>query len=288
MGLALALYDTVEVRLLASTEIHVEVHGEGAGQVPAGEDHLVVQAMRRTFDLVGVPRTGLVMTCTNANPHGRGLGSSASAVVSGIVAARALLASPDELDELDVLSIANEFEGHPDNVAPAIMGGATVAWVGPDGPRAVGLELDPAIAATALIPGTRLETAHARAILPATVPHADAAFNAGRAALLVEALARRPELLFDATEDRLHQEYRAGAMGTSMEFVRALRSHGFAAFVSGAGPTVLVLSPEEALPALDATLYDLVDGIVGWRAVRLGIDRQGVTAHRVPDAPHVM
>ena len=166
LGLALALYDEVEVRLVAADEVVVEVDGEGAGEVSLGEDHLVVRALRRTMDLAGAVPTGIHMTCHNVIPHGRGLGSSSAAVVAGIVAARALLAEPRAVDAATVLALATEFEGHPDNAAPAIQGGATVAWTTADGPRAVGLDVDPTIEATVLVPDARLATARARAALP--------------------------------------------------------------------------------------------------------------------------
>ncbi len=283
LGLALGVHDELEVRLVASDEVVVDVVGEGAGEVPSGEDHLVVRALRHTLELAGAPLTGLHLRCANRIPHGRGLGSSAAAVVSGIVAARALLADPHALDATAVLRIATEFEGHPDNAAPAIRGGATVAWQSADGPRAVDLELDARIQATVLVPEARLATSRARGVLPAHVPHADAAFTAGRAALLVEALARRPELLLDATEDRLHQDYRAGVMAASSELLRALRAEGVAATVSGAGPTVLALTTAEQTPVLDAVLADLLDDVAGWRALRPGIDTDGARARRVLD-----
>ncbi|WP_020017646.1 homoserine kinase [Promicromonospora sukumoe] len=281
LGLALALYDEVEVRLVASSDVVVEVEGEGAGEVPLGEDHLVVRALRRTMDLAGAVPTGIHMTCHNVIPHGRGLGSSSAAVVAGIVAARALLADPRAIDAATVLGLATEFEGHPDNAAPAIQGGATVAWTTDAGPRAVGLDIDPAIEATVLVPDVRLATARARAALPAQVSHGDAAFTAGRAALLVEALARRPELLFDATEDRLHQQYRAGVLGASSELIRALRDEGVPATVSGAGPTVLVLAGPGHRAARDAVLADLVDETAGWRRLSPGIDLTGARARRI-------
>lgn len=281
LGLALALYDEVEVRLVASDEVVVEVHGEGAGQVPLGEDHLVVRALRRTMDLAGAVPTGIHMTCHNVIPHGRGLGSSSAAVVAGIVAARALLAEPRAIDAAMVLALATEFEGHPDNAAPAIQGGATVAWTTDDGPRAVGLDVDPTIEATVLVPDARLATARARAALPEHVSHGDAAFTAGRAALLVEALARRPELLFDATEDRLHQSYRAAVLGASSELLRALRDEGVPATVSGAGPTVLVLAGPGHRERRDAVLADLVDETAGWRRLTPGIDMTGARARRI-------
>ncbi|MEN5075328.1 homoserine kinase [Isoptericola cucumis] len=284
MGLALAMHDEVEVELLATDDVLVEVSGEGAGEVPAGEDHLVVRALRHTLELAGAPRTGLRLRCVNRVPHGRGLGSSAAAVVAGVVAARALLADPHVLDARAVLAIATEFEGHPDNAAPAIRGGATLAWQSSDGPRAVDLDVDERITATVLVPDVRLATSRARGVLPEQVPHGDAAFTAGRAALLVEALARRPELLFDATEERLHQDYRAGVMVASSELLRALRAEGLAATVSGAGPTVLVLTSGEGTARLDGVLAGLVDDVAGWRALRPGIDLDGATARRVGPA----
>ncbi|GAA1990139.1 homoserine kinase [Isoptericola halotolerans] len=287
MGLALGLHDEIEVQLVASDDVRVEVVGEGAGEVPDGAEHLVVRALQHTLEAAGAPLTGVHLRCTNRIPHGRGLGSSAAAVVSGIVAARGLLADPHALDARAMLSIATAFEGHPDNAAPALQGGATLAWSGADGPRAVSLEVDPRIRATVLVPEARLATSRARGVLPQQVPHADAAFTAGRAALLVEALARRPELLLDATEDRLHQDYRAEVMASTTELVRALRAEGLAATVSGAGPTVLVLATAEQEPALDALLGELLgggrDGATdgGWKVGRPAIDATGATCRSV-------
>src|SRR5690606_33950690 len=102
--------------------------GEGAGELPRGEDHLVVRALRLALDHVGAPQVGLHMRCTNAIPHGRGMGSSAAAVVAGILAARMLIGDPEALDDATALALATTMEGHPDNAAPALLGGATVAW----------------------------------------------------------------------------------------------------------------------------------------------------------------
>ncbi len=300
LGLALALYDDVEVRALGSAEVVVDVVGEGAQDVPSGEDHLVVRALRHALDHVGAPQTGLHLTCRNRIPHGRGLGSSAGAVVAGLLAARALVAEPESLDDDVVLRLATELEGHPDNAAPALLGGATVAWCDDAGGavHAVRLAVHPAVAPVVVVPGTRLATAHARGVLPATVPHADAAFQAGRAALLVEALGRRPDLLLPATEDRLHQGYRRPVMAESMALVDALRARGVAAVVSGAGPTVLVLAR-----ALDGAAGGATDGVAdapgatdaddalaavfggamgGWRIVRAALDTAGATSRALP------
>ena len=282
LGLALGVYDEVEVRLVASTQDSVEVRGEGEGEVPLDGSHLIVRAVKATLEHVGAPVAGVHLRCTNTIPHGRGMGSSASAAVAGIVAARAMLADPHALDSNGVLAIANEFEGHPDNAAPAILGGATVAWIDDEaGPLAVRLPVDPEITATVLIPEARLSTAQARAVLPARVPLADAAFNAGRTALLVEALSGRPELLYAATADRLHQDYRATVMTTSHHLLTALREQGFAATISGAGPCVLVLAARRDLLALDTAVVDLLADLPGWRALRPGIDLEGAQARRL-------
>ncbi|WP_086150771.1 homoserine kinase [Cellulosimicrobium sp. KWT-B] len=284
LGLALALHDVLDVRALASDDVVVDVEGEGAGEVPGDESHLVVRALRAALDVAGAPQTGLHLTCVNRVPHGRGLGSSAAAVVAGIVAARALVADPSVLDDDVALGLATAIEGHPDNAAPALLGGATVAWESGTpgaGARAVRLDVHPDLRATVLVPSARLATSRARGVLPAQVPHADAAFNAGRSALLVEALTRRPDLLLDATDDRLHQGYRAGVMPTTSELVRALRGRGLAATVSGAGPTVLVLSAAERLDEVAGVADELVGGSADWSVRRLDVDTRGVVVERL-------
>jgi homoserine kinase len=248
-GLALGLYDHVEVRAVTGAT-SVQVEGEGAGEVPGGEDHLVVRAIRAGLEYVGAPQAGLELRCTNAIPHGRGMGSSAAAVVAGLVAARALVSEPEGLDDDSILGLATDFEGHPDNAAPALLGAATIAWIDDDGPRAVALPVAETLSATVLVPQTRLSTSHARATLPAHVPHAEAAGNAGRAGLLTLALMQRPDLLLPATEDRLHQRYRASVMPDTIDLVDRLRERGHAAVVSGAGPSVLVLHDGDGAPAL--------------------------------------
>ncbi|PJI84797.1 homoserine kinase [Luteimicrobium subarcticum] len=279
LGLALALHDEVEVRALASGEVVVEVEGEGAGEVPTDASHLVARALRIGLDHVGAPQTGLHLRCRNVIPHGRGLGSSAAAAVAGLVAARGLLGDPSALDDDTVLMLATEIEGHPDNAAPAVLGGATVAWQGDEGPRAARLVVHPDVVATVLVPATRLATARARGVLPAQVPHRDAAVNAGRAALLVEALGRRPDLLLDATHDLLHQDYRADVMPATARIVGALRARGVAAVVSGAGPTALVLADRADLARVDAVLSDVVD-TARWRVLRPGLDLDGASVVR--------
>nr|WP_225225001.1 homoserine kinase [Cellulomonas sp. JH27-2] len=278
LGLALGLHDDVEVRALGSPEVVVEVTGEGGGEVPDDERHLVVQALRTALDHVGAPQSGVHLVCHNRIPHGRGLGSSAAAVVAGIAAARGLVSEPEALSDDVALALATQMEGHPDNAAPAIHGGATVAWSTAAGVGVAPLAVHPDVAPVAIVPANRLSTSSARGVLPSTVPHADAAFQAGRAALLVEALGRRPDLLLDATADRLHQEYRRRVMPHSLALVDALRAAGVAAVVSGAGPTVLALARRTAdgtdADAAIATAFGPTLG--GWRVLPLPVDTEGV------------
>lgn len=285
LGLALGLRDEVEVRALGSPGVIVEVKGQGAGEVPGDETHLVIRAVRLALDHVGASQSGLHLTCVNRIPHGRGLGSSAAAVVAGLFAARGLIRDAEALDDAVALRIATELEGHPDNAAPAILGGATIAWSEASGPRAVRVAIDPGLTPVLLVPSTRLATSRARSVLPATVPHADAAFQAGRSALLIEALTRRPDLLFPATEDRLHQRYRAEVMSESLALVDALRALGVAAVVSGAGPTVLALARATGGGATDAdeAVRAVFGGNMGgWLVLRPGVDDGGARVDRIP------
>ncbi|MEV4411089.1 homoserine kinase [Catellatospora sp. NPDC049609] len=241
LGLALDLCDEVTAWVTEDGKTSVEVTGEGAGELPQDETHLIVRAMRDTFAELGVQPAGLALHCRNRIPQARGLGSSSAAITAGVTLANALAGG--RLTRADEVRIAGRLEGHPDNIAPCLLGGFTIAWTEPGGARAVSLPVAPEIRPTVLVPAVRGLTEQARAALPATVPHPDAAFNAGRSALLVHALTAAPGLLFEATEDRLHQGYRAAGMPQTAELVARLREAGVAAVVSGAGPSVLALSP---------------------------------------------
>lgn len=276
LGIALGVHDEVRVEVTDSP-LEVTVSGEGAGAVPLDESHLVVRALRTGLAEAGVDQPGLRLSCRNRIPHGRGLGSSAAAVVAGLVAARGLLSEPARLDDAAVLQLATGFEGHPDNAAAALLGSFTVAWteVGAALPRARALRLavHPDLRVALCVPARELATSHARAMLPAEVPHRDAAFNAARAALLVAALTGQPELLMEATEDRLHQRQRAAAMPRTAELVERIRASGGAAVVSGAGPSVLVLGCGDE--AESAALRALAEDPSGWRVLSPRIDTLG-------------
>lgn len=270
-GLAVAIHDVVQVRATTGAT-RVEVSGAGAGQVPTDDEHLVVHAMRLALDQVGAPQAGLELRCHNAIPHGRGLGSSAAAVVAGLVAVRNLISEPEALDDQLIVQLATELEGHPDNAAPALHGGATIAWLAGGHAHVAGLPVHPEVRISVLIPPERLSTSRARAALPRTVAHAEAAANAGRAGLLTLALSTRPDLLFAATEDWLHQRYRADVMPQSLALLHQLRAAGLPAVVSGAGPTLLVF---DHLPAGQLTAIP-----PGWRVRHPAIDTQGTRADR--------
>jgi homoserine kinase len=283
LGLALSLYDDVAARVMPSG-LSIEVSGEGAADVAdAGEKHLVVRAMRAAFDdLGGGQPPGVAVRCVNRIPHGRGLGSSAAAIVAGVLAARALAGAGTGADE--ALSIANALEGHPDNVAPCLYGGLTIAWLQADGtPLAVRIEPAEHVVPVAIIAPAPVSTELARGLLPAQVTHADAARNAGRAALLVAALTVWPEALLDATEDRLHQDYRAPAMPATYDLVGRLRGAGLPAAVSGAGPSVLaLLTSGHELESLDSIVKETG---IEWRVSPLDVERQGASvAPGVPSA----
>ena len=275
--------DEVEVRALATTEVEIAVEGEGADSLPRDDSHLIVQAIRVALDHVGASQTGLAVRAVNRIPHGRGLGSSAAAVVAGLAAVRAMIADPAALDEAAMLRIATTFEGHPDNAAPAIYGGATVAWQDAEGAHASPLTVAADLESAVLVPRSTLPTKQARAVLPAQVPHPHAAFNVGRAALLVHALGSHPELLLPATEDKLHQDYRADAMPPAVAMMRHLRDQGLAAVVSGAGPSVLVLGVDLADAGLASGTPEWAQGIGGetWACVHTAGRVEGATAERL-------
>jgi homoserine kinase len=275
LGLALGLYDEVDVAV-AADGLDVEVLGEGAGRVSCDETHLVVKAMRSAWTVVGDAPPGVRMCCRNAIPHSRGLGSSAAAAVAGAVAAVVLAGRDAELERDVILQVAAEMEGHADNAAASLLGGFVVAWSTPNdtagntSPRfhAVRLETHPGIHPVALIAGTESLTSTTRGLLPERVPLVDAAFTGSRSALAVLAFTRRPDLLLPATEDRLHQVYRRPAYPASADLVDALRARGIPATISGAGPTVLALTGDGALPT-DLDLH-------GFTARSLPVDTGGV------------
>ncbi len=301
LGLALTLYDEVEA-WVSGSGLSIEVTGEGAHLSEAGEDHLVVRAMRAAFAVTGGQPPGLVLRCANSIPHARGLGSSAAAIVSGVLAARALARQgtamlPDEA----AFELASDLDGHPDNVAACLAGGLTIAWTVEGHPRVTRLEPLASIIPVVCVAPAPVRTDVARAVLPDKVPHRDAAANAGRSALLVAVLTGQshPVLagagpadgvatLLDATRDRLHQDYRAVAMPHTHALVERLRAAGIPAVVSGAGPSVLALlgaggsDNRHHLDSLGSIVRETGNA---WHVSSLDVERQGARVLRLKPPP---
>ena len=279
-GIALELRDRYAAQVLDDETFDVDVTGEGADEVKKDAKNLVIKSMLRGFEHMGAKPRGIALRALNVIPHGRGLGSSASAIVGGLALARSLVLTGEQyMSDEELITLATELEGHPDNVAAAFYGGATLAWsesktssagdtknIG----RAVSLRVDDRIKALLLVPNNQLATAKARKLLPEIIPHQDAVLNSSRTALLVHALAERPDLLFIATEDLLHQKYRAQAMPKTIALVEKLRGAGLAAVVSGAGPSVMVLysGAEDEIDQLESVSP-------GFTAMKLAIAKTG-------------
>ncbi|SKA86568.1 homoserine kinase [Agreia bicolorata] len=276
LGLALALYDELTVTVREEPGATVQVTGVGEGEVPTDESNLVVRAIAHAFAAYDQPLPGLDLVAHNVIPHGRGLGSSGAAIVSGIMAAKGLLEGIVEIDALGLLALATEMEGHPDNVAPCLFGGLTIAWVTAEGPQFKKLIVHRGVSPLVLVPQATMSTALARSLQPESVPHADAIFNVSRSTLLIAALIQSPELLLAATEDRLHQNYRAEAMPDTSRLIGLLREQGFPAVVSGAGPSILVLCSD---PAQRLAAVELVESesATPWKSLVLAVDFKGAT-----------
>jgi homoserine kinase len=274
LGVSLGYFDTLTASIADGIEVTVE--GEGAGRLPAGDRHLVVRSILAAFARAGVAAPGVRLHCVNRIPHSRGMGSSSAAIVAGLALGRALLLDRGPLTDQVLLELANEIEGHPDNVAPAIFGGFTISGQVQRGDGlhvwAVPSPINPQISAVLFIPPTSVSTKTARGLLPESVPHADAAANSGRAALLVAALSTAPEYLHRATEDFLHQSYRSSAMPDSYALMQQLRADGVPAIISGAGPTVLAFTA----PGLRSAESLMEECPIDWDALHLSVGGDGV------------
>ena len=306
VGLALDYHDELTFTMCADPSnraAQVLIHGEGEDTLPRDETHLVVSTFRRACQTFGLGRFGFILEARNNIPQARGMGSSAEAIVAGIAAAAAF-AHDDELDRDPVFELAAAIEGHPDNVAPAVYGGMTAPWnldtaegVGSipipggeplhSGFHTVKYRVDPQIHASVFVPDYELSTEEAREALPGAVTYRDAVFNVSRVALLAAAMnpgalasASDPNaLLFTATQDKLHQPYRKNLMHPSWDLIQALRSRGYAAAVSGAGPCVLVLHYGDAATSIEQVVSEqLASG--HWKVLHLPVDTQGVQIER--------
>jgi homoserine kinase len=284
LGLALALYNEIDAR--ESDRVSLTIEGEGAGQLALGDDNVVVRAVRAAYEAAGRPFRGCALACVNRIPLARGLGSSAAAWVGGLVAGNALLGAPLDRDAL--LALAAHAEGHPDNVAAALLGGLTVAYGGADGARALALPVPGALRWVVLVPDVSMSTAQARAILPSSVSRADAVFNVQRVALLLASLqAGRVDLLPAALEDRLHEPYRLRLFPWMTDVATAARSAGaLGCVLSGAGPSLLALASDEGAAAAVARAMERVVAAAGVKGVArpLAVDTAGAVSRTV-DSP---
>jgi homoserine kinase len=276
VGLALGLWDTCVVTITDEPGVRIDVEGEGADEVPRDASHLVVRTMLRAWEELGVePAAGLHLHGRNEVPHGRGLGSSATAIVTGVVAAQALhdvcRGVTDQPDLTFTNDLAARLEGHPDNSSASVYGGLTLSWSdsAEAGTHTLRLQPHPEVRALVLVPSAQLSTAKARSVLPTHIRHGDAALNSARAALLVQALTSHPAYLLAATREWLHQEARRESFAASMALVDALREDGHAAVISGAGPSVLVLTTGDEADAVGAHVSD------AWRVLDPGVPPTG-------------
>ena len=278
-GLALDVYDDYAAMVSDDPGVLIEVAGEGAAQVPLDATHLVARSMALAFTAMNEQPAGFVLRCTNAIPHGRGMGSSAAAIIGGLVLARAMVSDgPAVLTDDDLLQLALRIESHPDNIAAALYGGLNFSWLSESGTAGtVKLDVHPEVVPVLAIPCDAVPTSKARTALPAQVDFEDASFNIARAALLVHALTCDPGYLLEATRDRLHQEARRTMYAPSIALVERLRAESIPAVISGAGPTVLALPrPQDA-----SRIGALADP--SWRVVECAVAHHG--ARELPDDP---
>jgi homoserine kinase len=260
-GLALSMFDEIEASFTDKPGVQVDVDGEGRNSLPRDENHLIARVMLKTFANLSMPVQGLYLRCINRIPHGRGLGSSAAAISAAVVAARALAGTQGtRMDDQGALELASSIEGHPDNVAACLYGGFTVSWIDDQSlARAVRVKAHESIIPVVMIPKFEVDTEQARALLPSHVPHRDAAYNIARSSLLVHAMTNDPDYLFEATADRIHQEYRRPSMQSASALVTSLRMKNHAAYISGSGPTVCVLTNSKYVEEVISLVPDEFD-----------------------------
>lgn len=308
-SLVFTLNDTLD----DSQDVRVIIHGEGEDTLPKDETHLVVRAFRKACEAFGLPRLRFTLEAHNRIPQARGMGSSASAIVSGVAAAWAF-AHNGNLNKQAIFELASSIEGHPDNVAPAVFGGLTTSWKNGDEFHTVRYGVSKQIRATIFVPNFTLSTQMARQALPEKVPYADAVFNVSRACLLpiafgdfgdfgdsrdsanscdscVKSTLSRNDLLFTATQDAIHQPYRASLMQPTWYLVKALRDKGFAAAISGAGSCAAVFYEEKSQATVDennaTNISEKIEKIAepllsgcDWKVLHVHVDSIGVAITR--------
>lgn len=256
VGMAFDWYDDLTLEVLDEPGLEVVVTGEGESRVPLDERHLVISSLVDGLRAFGVAVPGMHLRCHNTIPQSRGLGSSAAAIVAGLTFAWAIAHPGEPLDRAVITRLAHEAEGHPDNAGAAVWGGAILAWAREGKVSLVQLPLPDDFGAVVFVPEFESKTADARSVLPEVVARTDAVSQAIAAAVLPLALTQRPDLLFDATFDRLHQSFRAPLMPAAYDLMLRLREAGVPAAISGAGPTVIAVGLPDQLAPADAVRAD--------------------------------
>jgi homoserine kinase len=269
LGMALAIYNYFSIEEIESG-VKIEISPDNDSGLATNERNLVYRSAIRLFDEAGYRYAGLRIIIENVVPVGRGLGSSSTAIVGGLIAANELCGKPLEKD--DIFNLATEIEGHPDNVAPAIYGGFTICYENETGFKAVSQAPASSIKPVLIIPGTKLETRKARGVLPDKLSMKDAIFNISRTALVTSAIINGSAgLLKDAMEDKLHQPYRAPLVPGLMEIIEEVSEiPGMGVALSGAGPSILCLTGRND----EQNTVGAIEGVVR----RLGFDYRVVGA----------
>lgn len=276
LGIACTLYNEVVLELAGPAgQVEISVSGDGADTLPTNSRNLVLRAVRTVLDKVGETQTGIRLSLVNAIPLSRGLGSSSAAIVGGLVAANAIVGN--RFNQAEILDMATEMEGHPDNVAPALYGGFTISVMAGGQVTCLRLPLPQQLKLVVCIPEFRLSTHKARQAIPAMVPHKDAVYNVSRAALLVGALASgRLECLGEALNDKLHQPYRAPLIPGMPEVFAAGRAAGaLGVAISGAGPSLMAYTVERPQAVGEAMVAAFAAKQIVSRYLCLDIDYEG-------------
>lgn len=278
LGIALNLYNRLEAH--EDDGLRIEMQGEGAGLIPTDASNLIHAAMKRAYEAAGRPCPGFFIRQVSAVPLSSGLGSSAAAIVGGLVAANALMGDP--LDDAELLRIACAIEGHPDNVTPCLLGGLTVSVMDGGAVRCARIAPHERFRFAAMVPSFRLSTQKARQVLPDTVSRADAVRNVGRAVLMAAALEQGLcDALRTACDDRLHQPYRKALIpGWDDVTASAADAGALGVYLSGAGPTMMAIydGKDEGFPR---RLADALEGVQGdWKVHRLECCPEGAAVKK--------
>lgn len=272
LGLALTMYNYLEI----SENDHLCITSTDKIPIPRDESNLVYKTVKYLYDVCGKPLPGLSIRQTNNIPFARGLGSSSACIVGGLLAANELLNSPMSDEEL--LHFASTLEGHPDNVAPALLGGLVTAVIEDEKVYHVKQTIKDDLMFAAFIPSFELKTSNARKVIPQEISHKDAVFNLSRAALMsVSLYTGNYENLRVACDDRLHQQYRLPLIRGAKELFRMSYDFGaYASFISGAGPTVMsIVDTAEFDFESRANEWMRQHGMDQWSLRMLAIDNRG-------------